>query len=633
MTEALQKIVRGLAAGSDPAKLLHECLSAAISATHGRQGLLTGVVDGVATPLASTGAIPATVVDAAAAAVESGRLTRRSDRSSGTHAVAHPLRVGGQVVGALAVGGALRDLDPARLPLLADVAALVLARRPVDAANSAAPALDGAARVAGAPTAEAVLSAAFDEAAALFSATAGFCALTEVGSRRVVVAHERGVDRDRLRSAGVLPEFRSLITAASPRVEPSTHAAVGRLVDGAEVAVSLPLRHGQDRIGQLVLLMGEAPSPARLATMAAFAGHVALGLRAANQREQMMDRDEQLSALVHAVPDAVIVADDLGRFVMLNSAAAELFHLAASFEAGQSVTGRLGHVGLEEALCGTSDLSGGMEVLLGSGTGVRAYRAAVRTIHRAGGPLRGRILVLHDVTTAREAEQVKSDFIAVIGHELRTPLTVIKGYLTALGRSDRLTPERMDKALASLSANTERLEHLIEDLLLVSSLETSEARMETSEVDLAETLDAHASDRVTVRRPRRGLTIEVDLTKLTTVLRHLVDNALKYSQGPIEIVARAIGESVEITVSDTGPGIFSGDVDRLFERFTQLDASSTREQGGTGTGLYICRRLAEAMHGGLSCDTRLGQGTHMTLTLPIAGPDGLAFDEVTFARS
>lgn len=633
MTEALQRIVRGVAAGADPARLLHDTLTAAVAGSRARQGMLTGLVDGTATPLASVGAIPDTVVEAAASAVASGRLTRRSDRSTGSHAVAHPLRVGGQIVGALAVGGSLDTLDPTPLPLLADVAALVLARRPAEVPAATSATVESAARVAGESSANAVLAAAFDEASSLFGATAGFCALSEPGSRRVVVALERGIDRDQLRSAGALPEFRSLMAAGSARVEPATHPVVSRISAGAEVAVALPLRHGQDRLGQLVLLLGEHPSPARLATMAAFAGHVALGLRGASQREQMVDRDEQLAAVVHAVPDAVVLTDDLGRFVIVNAAAAELFHLAGAFEAGQSVMGRLGHPVLEEALSGTSEQLGPMEVLLGSGTSARAYRAVVRGIHRAGGPLRGRILVLQDITTAREAEQVKADFIAVIGHELRTPLTVMKGYLGALAKSDGLSDERRRAALSALTANTDRLEHLIEDLLLVSSLETNRAKVKTTEVHMSDLLDPLASERVHVKRPRRPLAIEVDETKLTTVVRHLVDNALKYSEGEVTVTATPTGETVEIAVADAGPGIYSGDVDRLFERFTQLDPSSTRSQGGTGTGLYICRRLVEAMDGSIRCETRLGQGTRMIITLPVAGPGGLSFDEVTFARS
>jgi hypothetical protein len=124
VSEPVQRIVRGLASGTDPSRLLHDCLAAAVAGGKARSGLLCGVVDGAPVPLASSGALAPVVEQAAAAAIESGHLSRRSDRASGAHAVAQPVRVGGRTVGALALGGTLDGLDPGRLPLYSDLAAL-----------------------------------------------------------------------------------------------------------------------------------------------------------------------------------------------------------------------------------------------------------------------------------------------------------------------------------------------------------------------------------------------------------------------------------------------------------------------------------------------------------------------------
>jgi signal transduction histidine kinase len=100
------------------------------------------------------------------------------------------------------------------------------------------------------------------------------------------------------------------------------------------------------------------------------------------------------------------------------------------------------------------------------------------------------------------------------------------------------------------------------------------------------------------------------------VLHHLVDNALKYSDGEVTVEIKDQGDDLEVAVVDHGPGIFSGDVPRLFERFHQLDGASTRAHGGTGIGLYVCRRLVEAHGGHIWCESRLGVGSRFAFTIP-----------------
>jgi len=133
-----------------------------------------------------------------------------------------------------------------------------------------------------------------------------------------------------------------------------------------------------------------------------------------------------------------------------------------------------------------------------------------------------------------------------------------------------------------------------------------------------------------VRRPRRELQLSVDRAKVDQVLHHLVENALKYSQGDVRIDVANRGDEVHVAVVDRGPGIYSGDLPRLFDRFWQLDGTSTRSHGGTGLGLYICRRLVEAHGGRIWCESRLGVGSSFTFVLPRHPPE--ARDVVETAR-
>ena len=612
-TEHLQRVLRGLVAGTDPIRLLDDALRGAVQAAHGRQGLLVGLVDGVSTPLASTGAVPRVVVDAADAAIASGRLARRTERDGKRGAVAECLRVGDRIVGALAVGGDASRIDPVQLPSFAHCASLALARRPATAATSVTDFLDALAGVASDLDGASVLVRVFDAAERLFGASAGFCAVFEGSAVRI--SHYRGVDREGLREATRHPEFKALLTSPGLRVDPPTHPAVALLSNGVDTAVGLPLHADGRRLGHLVLMLGEAPDSALRTMLTSFATHVALALRSAQLYRRVGDKEEQLTSVVHCMANPVVVVDDASRFVLVNGAAAELFSLAAAFELGQPVAGKLGHPVLEELL--TSQGQGSTtEVVIGESE-PRVYKASARRVMSSGGRVLGRVLVLDDITKERETDQVKSDFVAVVGHELRTPLTVMKGYLrTLVHRGETLDPHVRELALKAVESNAERLQRLIEDVLFVSAVESGRSKMHLEDIDLGALVDATVQERVKVKRPRKDLTVSIDTAKVQQVLHHLVDNALKYSDGDVVVEISDQGDELEVAVIDKGPGIFSGDVPRLFERFFQLDGASTRAHGGTGIGLYVCRRLVEAHGGKIWCESRLGVGSRFAFTLP-----------------
>ena len=155
----------------------------------------------------------------------------------------------------------------------------------------------------------------------------------------------------------------------------------------------------------------------------------------------------------------------------------------------------------------------------------------------------------------------------------------------------------------------------------MSSVDSNRAKLHVEEIDLGELVDTYKGGRVSVRRPRRDLQLSVDRAKVDQILHHLVENALKYSQGEVHIEVANRGDEVHVAVVDRGPGIYSGDLPRLFDRFFQLDGSSTRSHGGTGLGLYICRRLVEAHGGRIWCESRLGVGSSFTFVLPRYAPE------------
>jgi two-component system phosphate regulon sensor histidine kinase PhoR len=639
VVQYLAQVLRGLTVGADPVRLLNDALAGAVSATRGRHGLVLGIVDGAPTVVAQTGTTPRVVLDAAEQCIADGRMARRRDPAASAGAIAEPVRLGHRIVGAIAIGGEPITLDSAPLPLFADAAGLALARRPNIGRASVPDFSDALLQIGVDLDQSAVLSRVFDAAERLFGSLGGFCVVPDGESWRV--AHYRGITAADLRNAARHPDFRGFVAATQMRVEPPTHPVVSGLVHGAETAVSMPLVVAGRAQGFLVLLLGEMPDQVGQGLLWAFANQVATVLRSSDLAQRLRDHEQRLSSIVHSMPTPVVVVDDHNRFVLVNGAAAELFHLPEAFAVGQPVLGRLGHETLESMLAEDGDAQ--VEVLLGNPPD-RLYLAQTRRIRAIGGRDLGRVLVLLDVTKERETDKIKNDFVSVIGHELRTPLTVMKGYVKMLAKKGGdIDDQSRTTALGALTNNTERLERLIQDLLFVSSIESRTPALDIEAVDVGKVLDELArgagagagseGTRLRVERPRMAIPVQLDRAKFDQVLNHLLDNALKYTENEVVLSVVDKGEEVEVRVDDSGPGIYSGDVPLLFERFRQLDGTSTRTHGGTGLGLYICRRLVELLGGRIWCESRLGVGSRFAFTLPKEGPASAVLRDTEFPAS
>lgn len=618
--ERLQATLRGLAFGAEPTRLLHDALAGAVAATKAREGVILRVQNGAIQSVASTGSAGQYLAEAGRDAIKSERMVRRRDDASGMVAAAEPIRAGSRVLGAVVVGGGMQSVEVTPLSLYADAAALVLLRQPVAAGAAVPELLDTMSLVASSMDTATTMGHIFDAATRMFGSTSGFCALADGSTMRI--AAYRGLEQDRLVAASRLPEFKTLLADGDVRVDSPTNPAVAELTRLGEFAVSVPLGvGGQPSLGRLVLFLAEPPDPARSQLLSSFARNVSLSVRAASLYRRIEDHEEQLASMVHAMANPVVVVDETGNVLELNGASCELFRLSAAFDVGQPVAGRLGHAGLEAMLGPGVDRA--EEVVLPSPIDgePRVYRATVRRMRSADGRALGRVLVLDDLTTEREADAIKADFVAVIGHELRTPLTVMKGYVhTLVKRHDTLSEEKRAQALGAVQQNLVRLERLIEDLLFISSVEQRRCKVDLESCDIGALLSERADDRVTVRTPRRPVEMLVDQPKLDQVVHHLLDNALKYSEGQVVLELADQGDEVEVSVTDSGPGIYSGDVPQLFERFRQLDGTSTRQHGGVGIGLYLSRRVVEALGGRIWCDSRLGVGSRFAFRLPKDGP-------------
>ena len=227
-----------------------------------------------------------------------------------------------------------------------------------------------------------------------------------------------------------------------------------------------------------------------------------------------------------------------------------------------------------------------------------------------------------------EMNRLKDDFVASVSHELRTPLTSIKGYVGTLLRPEaNFSEEQKRSFLETVARQSNRLQRLIEDLLAVSRIESAVTSATVSTVSLPglvqDVLD-ELRDRVEIHPIDVKLqpdlpSIETDDGKVHQIIANLVENAMKYSNpgAPVSIKGRVDNDGVLLTVADRGRGIPQDQQAKIFDRFYQVDQSSTRAVGGTGLGLYICRAMADALGARIWLDRSDESGSVFALWLPL----------------
>jgi signal transduction histidine kinase len=245
-------------------------------------------------------------------------------------------------------------------------------------------------------------------------------------------------------------------------------------------------------------------------------------------------------------------------------------------------------------------------------------------------------VVIRDVTTEHRTEQIRKDFVANASHELRTPLTIINGYLANLIDDDLVDdPEMTRRFLKIMRRHSERIARIVEDMLVISRLESGEAsalnmkpfRVRSCIQDVLERLESmirNQKAKITVDMPDEDLLLNGDRYYWTQVLFNLIENALK--QNPraglhVQVGCFAEVDDIKLWVADDGVGIPSADLTHIFRRFYRVAKHHSQEEiKGTGLGLSIVKRAVEAHHGKITVTSVPGEDTRFTMVIPSA-PD------------
>jgi two-component system, OmpR family, phosphate regulon sensor histidine kinase PhoR len=374
---------------------------------------------------------------------------------------------------------------------------------------------------------------------------------------------------------------------------------------------STPARdHGRDEIGQIAnVLDGTARE---------------LGSRLAEMGRERAHMDAILTGMV----EGVVLVDADGRLVLTNPAVRSMLKLPLQVDDPHYLeVVRQPDIAAEVAAALAGRQPSPIEVLI-EGMQRRIYVANVVPVASERGG--GAVLVLHDITDLRHADQVRRDFVANVSHELRTPLTAIRGYVEAMFDATNFDEAR--QFLDIIARHALRMERLVRDLLRLARLDSGQETFERHSCTLGSLIDGVVNDlssALEARDQRVETSIAADASvvigdnaKLHDVLRNLLENAANYSPdgGVIEVHSQRDSDVVELTVSDRGPGVPEADLPRIFERFYRVDRSRSRDPGGTGLGLSIVKHLVELHGGTVSATNRAGGGASLRLRLP-AGDD------------
>jgi signal transduction histidine kinase len=345
---------------------------------------------------------------------------------------------------------------------------------------------------------------------------------------------------------------------------------------------------------------------------------------------------------VDLLPDAVLRLDAAGTITDANTAALALTGQSKRALLGASCAAVLQPRAADGAplLTGGLHRSAGLRTVTGipeqtvritRGDGIETSVFVTGLYQRAAdGRVEGVTLALRGAGRRSHQAPTGIEIVSTVSHELRSPLTSVKGYTgLLLNRWDRLKDEQKREMLEQVNHDADRVKRLIDELLDISRLETGRLHLRRQMVDLGE-LVASVISKVAMEYPELEAKVAIgpdvpelyaDPDKLTQVLTNLVENACKYAS-PVGLVVAAdlVANDVVVSVTDSGEGIPSEDLPRVFEKFFRRDLGKPT---GSGLGLWISRGLVEAHGGRLSASSQNGRGTSFRFTVPL-----ISFDEV-----
>jgi two-component system phosphate regulon sensor histidine kinase PhoR len=331
-------------------------------------------------------------------------------------------------------------------------------------------------------------------------------------------------------------------------------------------------------------------------------------------------------AIFSAMRDGLLVVDPERRITLLNGALQELFALKDD-SLGAPLLETLRDANVEEAISETFRRREAIqrEIVVAN----RQLQINSVPMGKDNGDIVGAVVLFHDITELKRADEMRRDFVANVSHELRTPLSILRGYIETLLDDPKMPRTETARILEVMEQHSKRLGLLANDLLTLAQLESGGSSLHLSEIDLAQFFAGLIRDwkKEFLAKDLKAIVdvaasvplVRADEARLREVFDNLLDNAVKYSSNNGEIRLQGVrrGDETVLSVSDDGIGISNEDLPRIFERFYRADKARSRERGGTGLGLSIVKHIAQLHGGRVEAESQLGRGTTIHVVLPL----------------
>ncbi|WNN76260.1 MULTISPECIES: cell wall metabolism sensor histidine kinase WalK [Lysinibacillus] len=366
--------------------------------------------------------------------------------------------------------------------------------------------------------------------------------------------------------------------------------------------------YGTDEIGQLAITFN----------------HLTNRLQEAQSTTEAERR--KLDSVLSNMTDGVIATDRKGRIILINDPALELLHISRDITLGRPIASVLG-IDQEYSFEDLIHMNDAVNLNFSTADAPYILRANFSVIQKETGFINGLITVLHDITEQEKIEMDRREFVSNVSHELRTPLTTMRSYLEALAdgawKDENIAPTFLNVT----QTETERMIRLVNDLLQLSRMDSSDYELNKDIVlfnsffnRIIDRFEMSKSDKVHFERlfPETSFYVEIDTDKITQVIDNIISNAIKYSPdgGNIRFGFTGQDDMLKVMISDDGMGIPKENVGRIFDRFYRVDRARARSMGGTGLGLAIAREMIEAHGGKIWAESEEGHGTTIFFTLP-----------------
>ena len=367
--------------------------------------------------------------------------------------------------------------------------------------------------------------------------------------------------------------------------------------------------------------------PGELADLAGKLSNMATQLL--NRINTITEQRNETEAVLSAMREAVFAVDNDERIIEYNRSADRLFGLGRSRAKGKQIQEVIRNVSLQRFVRRTLDCQDLCEDEIvyhhDSDMILQAHGTQLRD---ASDKDRGAVFVFNNITQLKKLENMRSDFVANVSHELKTPITSIVGFIETLHDGAIDDEKKRHKFLDIIFRHSRRLNNIIDDLLLLSRIEqvTADDVLEFQKVDLRSVLNNaissqqyHASAKnIVITQNIPSVYVEANASLLEQAFINIINNAIKYSDeaSTVSVVANHQDDEATVRITDTGSGIASEHLERIFERFYRVDKGRSRELGGTGLGLSIVKHVVLAHRGRVYAESTPGTGTTFIVVLP-----------------